>query len=82
MLLDDRYQNGYLVLDNFVNLQTEEDKLILGQNEVTIYQVEHPYDVGTGWNKLVYTDPNSLNFWFDFLDTKGELSKYSVSKIG
>lgn len=82
MLLDDRYQNGYLVLDNFVNLQTEEDKLLLGQNEVTIYQVEHPYDDGTGWNKLVYTDPNSLNFWFDFLDTKGELSKYSVSKIG
>lgn len=34
------------------------------------------------WNKYVYTDPTKLNFWFDFLDTGGEIAKYSVDRIG
>jgi uroporphyrinogen-III synthase len=34
------------------------------------------------WNKQVFTAPEMLNFWFDFLDTSGELSKYSVKAIG
>jgi hypothetical protein len=25
------------------------------------------------WNKTVYEHPEALNFWFDFLDTQGEL---------
>jgi hypothetical protein len=27
-----------------------------------------------GWNKNVFEHPEVLNFWFDFLDTNGELS--------
>lgn len=34
------------------------------------------------WNKMVDDSPESLNFWFDFLDTYGELSQYSVHSIG
>jgi hypothetical protein len=34
------------------------------------------------WNKKVHDSPESLNFWFDFLDTYGELSEYSVSCVG
>lgn len=34
------------------------------------------------WNKLVQSSPESLNFWFDFLDTYGELSQYSVASVG
>lgn len=34
------------------------------------------------WNKKVQDSPESLNFWFDFLDTYGELSEYSVSSVG
>ena len=34
------------------------------------------------WNKTVYESPQNLNFWFDFLDTDGELSQYSVKNIG
>jgi hypothetical protein len=30
----------------------------------------------------VYLNPSNLYFWFDFLDTEGELGKYSVNKIG
>lgn len=35
-----------------------------------------------GWNKNVYERPEALNFWFDFLDTEGELSQFSVQAIG
>lgn len=34
------------------------------------------------WNFDVQNAPEILNFWFDFLDTYGELSQYSVSNIG
>ena len=34
------------------------------------------------WNKNVYEHPELLNFWFDFLDTDGELSQFSVKAIG
>ena len=35
------------------------------------------------WNRLVYTNPSRLNFWFDFLDAKQtNLGKYSVKAIG
>ena len=34
------------------------------------------------WNKNVFLNPGSLNYWFDFLDTEGELSQYSVRAIG
>lgn len=38
---------------------------------------KYPY-----WNKNVYLAPQNLDFWFDFLDTEGELSKYSVKNVG
>lgn len=34
------------------------------------------------WNKKVDDSPETLNFWFDFLDTYGELSEYSVHSVG
>lgn len=34
------------------------------------------------WNTAIHYDPNSIIFWFDFLDTQGEVSKYSVREIG
>ena len=38
---------------------------------------EYPY-----WRKDVYESPQSLNFWFDFLDTNGELFQFSVKNVG
>ena len=32
--------------------------------------------------KTVESEPYNLNFWFDFLDTTGDLGKYSVRAIG
>lgn len=34
------------------------------------------------WNKQIHLDPNTLNFWFDFLDTEGDLGNYSIKKVG
>lgn len=34
------------------------------------------------WNKNVFEAPEKLNFWFDFLDTQGELSNFNVKNIG
>ena len=36
----------------------------------------------SGWNVNILDNPEMLNFWFDFIDTTGELSKYSVHNIG
>lgn len=36
----------------------------------------------TGWNKDILNSPENLNFWFDFIDTTGELNKYAVQNIG
>lgn len=35
-----------------------------------------------GWNKDILNSPEILNFWFDFIDTTGELNKYAVQNIG
>ena len=34
------------------------------------------------WNKNVFEAPEKLNFWFDFLDTTGELNRYDIQSIG
>ena len=34
------------------------------------------------WNKSIITSPTSLNFWFDFLDTNGELGQFAVKNVG
>jgi len=34
------------------------------------------------WVPAVYQYPETLNFWFDFLDNGGELMKYSSHAIG
>ncbi len=34
------------------------------------------------WNKTVFEKPEQLNFWFDFLDSEGDVDKYSVKAIG
>ena len=34
------------------------------------------------WHKNVWDAPQLLNFWFDFMDTSGEMNKYSVPVVG
>ena len=35
-----------------------------------------------GWARDIYEEPQLLNFWFDFLDTDGELKHFSVPNLG
>ena len=39
------------------------------------------YD-GTNWVASVTSAPETINFWFDFLDTDGDINKFSVKTIG
>lgn len=49
----------------------EESSYYYSKNEL------YPY-----WRKDVYESPQSLNFWFDFLDTDGELAQFNVQNVG
>lgn len=40
------------------------------------------FDVKTHWSHMIKESPETLNFWFDFLDSEGELSQYSVKNVG
>ena len=50
-------------------------------NKNNFYSSKDPDDKKF-WNKEIYKDPSRLKFWIDFLDTDGELGKYSVQSIG
>jgi hypothetical protein len=34
------------------------------------------------WNRDVFESPETINFWFDFLDTPGELQQFNVQTVG
>lgn len=34
------------------------------------------------WSKAIYEAPETLNFWFDFLDSDSELAQFSVPAVG
>jgi hypothetical protein len=36
----------------------------------------------TGFNESVSKHPETLNFWFDFMEVQGEIAKYAISTIG
>ena len=61
-------------------------KKFIGQNywiEKTANQSDEEFKEVQYWNKLVFSDPSSLLFWFDFLNAEtGDLNKYSVQAIG
>lgn len=46
------------------------------------YNIETEDEDKKYWNKDVYENPHNLNFWFDFMEDMGTISKYSVSAIG
>ena len=34
------------------------------------------------WNRDVFESPETINFWFDFLDTPGELQQFNIKTVG
>ena len=51
-------------------------------NKTYYVKTEDEYDKETHWNYTVSRNPEGLTFWFDFLDTSGELSQYGANRIG
>lgn len=64
--------------------RARQEKIDLLKAEPKVENLEDYYTEGENkyWNKNVYEHPEVLNFWFDFLDTYGELQQYSVRSIG
>ena len=65
-------------------METDNDKLLAEVGEFEYYDSKGSDGKGNDayWNKQIHLDPNTLNFWFDFLDTEGDLGNYSVKKVG
>ena len=65
-------------------MKTDNDKLLAEVGEFEYYDSKGSDGKGNDayWNKQIHLDPNTLNFWFDFLDTEGDLGNYSVKKVG
>ena len=66
--------------------ELETKKYLLEQEEkkyATLNKGDY-YDSGVykNWNTKVFEAPDQLNFWFDFLDTSGELEQFNVKAIG
>lgn len=69
--------------DNLINdvIQLEENKANL-ENRIKDYE-NTKVNFGTDyWNIDVKQAPQNLNFWFDFLDTEGDLQQFNVKTIG
>ena len=48
----------------------------------TYYYKPDPDEWIDGWNPIVDNSPESLNFWFDFLDDGGDIERYGTSFVG
>ena len=65
-------------------LQEIEEKLKENQKALEEFSLKYYTEDNNKkyWNKNVYEHPELLNFWFDFLDTEGELNQFNVQSIG
>ena len=70
-------------VSNAITDITEEDildKLKNNKQEIVNYFKQNYND--EGWNKNINDAPETLNFWFDFMNVNNEMEKYAVSAIG
>ena len=88
------YGDQYLYEYMYETSNIKDNKSYKETNEGKEYPIEHYYlphrNIGdieinphfSFWNKSIIDTPETINFWFDLLDTNGELSQYSVEAIG
>lgn len=64
--------------------EVELEKVIEKYEKLTIERSNYysSDEENSHWNKNVFEAPETLNFWFDFLDTNGALSQFSTFVIG
>lgn len=67
--------------DNYVKPRKASEAFDSNQSYYEFRQDE--FDTETHWTTLLVNSPESINFWFDFVDGEdSELAKYAVSKVG
>lgn len=76
-------KDGILVIENKVasnqiDIMREWDDIV----PFRFYTNDYEYYPATHWAYIVDEAPYNLLFWLEFLDTDGELSRYSVPAIG
>ena len=89
------YFNAITQLNDRINtnknkLETSQERLYSLQDKIQSheYQIKNYYYGENDpkeklyWNKTVFEHPEALNFWMEFLDTTGDMEKYSVKAIG
>lgn len=81
----DDNDNLYFVKDSFGKYISATGDYKDAVNSNTAYykkSTEFGEEGNGGWTKKVNTAPEELNFWFDLMDTQGELSQFAISKVG
>lgn len=81
------YEQYYTDMYTFWRQLYNPSALQIKEKETIILPIEEGISTGefstkTGFNIDVIYRPEVLNFWFDFMDVQGELSKYSIQAIG
>lgn len=62
-----------------LRISTYEENIKTLEKKIKNYYTD---GINAGWNKYVYEQPETLNFWFDFLDEGGTLNQFSCKMVG
>ena len=94
-LLDDTISEDEYseMVENKEKLRIERDRLGVTETNLASLNeqledlksdIENYYQDGDRkyWNRDVFESPETINFWFDFLDTPGELQQFNVKTVG
>lgn len=77
----------HIIRENVDNFNYVKDSKLVNYEPIAYYKASYDYNrnqrEGNFWLKEIFTNPQSLTFWFDFLEpTSLEMSKYAVPAIG
>ena len=75
----DKNSELMIAIEQRINNLTAQKEDLESYYEENFYPEEHEFAY---WNKAIYESPQTLNFWFDFLDADGILGDYSCKAIG
>ena len=77
------YSPSYTFLGEISDYRLKEEKTLIKYFEqYSDYDINTTDDKNLYWNYAVQNEPETLNFWFDFMDFEGELEQFSVPAVG
>lgn len=77
------YSPCYTFLGEETDYRLKEEKSLINYYEqYSDYNMDISDEQNLYWNYAVQNEPETLNFWIDFLDLEGELEQFSVPAVG